>query len=187
MLLPPVAGCAAAEASSSPYYSHRWPGHPSTHPHPLLFCGNGSAAEPVNPHTPLRVSIHCRVFPGSASSPSKASPSSTALVLSARRGQRGQGMASIGRGLYVERLTAGSMAAARKCLLITRKIIIPPPDSGDPPDGPPYFAKKKRLPLTAGTHQLHLHMQGSASGQKKRFAPDCWDPPATSPHARKCV
>ena len=25
-----------------PYYSHRWPGHPSTHPHPLLFCGNGS-------------------------------------------------------------------------------------------------------------------------------------------------
>ena len=25
-----------------PYYSHRWPGHPSTHPHPLLFCGDGS-------------------------------------------------------------------------------------------------------------------------------------------------
>ena len=21
---------------------HRWPGHPSTHPHPLLFCGDGS-------------------------------------------------------------------------------------------------------------------------------------------------
>ena len=59
--------------------------------------------------------------------------------------------ASIGRGLYVERLTAGSTAAARKCLLITCKIIIPPPDSGDPPDGPPYFTKKT-------------------------FAPDCWDP-----------
>ena len=27
---------------SAPYYSHRWPGHPSTHPHPLLFCGDGS-------------------------------------------------------------------------------------------------------------------------------------------------
>ena len=79
---------------------------------------------------------------------------STALVLSARRGQRGQGTASIGHGLYVERLTAGSMAAARKCLLITRKIIIPPLDSGDPPDGPPYFVKKT-------------------------FPPDCWDPPAT--------
>ena len=25
-----------------PYYSYRLPGHPSTHPHPLLFCGDGS-------------------------------------------------------------------------------------------------------------------------------------------------
>ena len=152
------------------------------------------------------------------------SPLSTALVLSARRGQHGQGRASIGRGLYVERLTAGSTTAARKCLLITCKIIIPPPDSGDPPDGPPYFLthelhlrtqgsaseKKQFAPLTAGTHQLHLCMQGSASGQKNVspsllgptsyiFArkevrpkkndspPDCWDPPATSSHARKCL
>ena len=73
-----------------------------------------TAAEPVNPRTPLRAGFHCRVFPGSASSPSQASPSSTALVLSARRGQRGQGTTSIGRVLYVERLTAGSTAAARK-------------------------------------------------------------------------
>ena len=28
-----------------------------------------TAIKPVNPHTPLRVGIHCRVFPGSASSP----------------------------------------------------------------------------------------------------------------------
>ena len=62
----------------------------------------------------------------------------------------------------MERLTAGSMAAARKCLLITRKIMIPPPNSWDPSDGPLYFAKKK-------------------------FPPDCWDPPATSSHARKCL
>ena len=54
-----------------------------------------------------------------------------------------------------------STTAARKCLLITRKIIIPPPDSGDLPDGPLYYAKKT-------------------------FPPDCWDPPATSSHARKC-
>ena len=27
---------------SGPYYSHRWPGHPSTHPQPLLFCGDDS-------------------------------------------------------------------------------------------------------------------------------------------------
>ena len=150
----------------------------------------------MNPCTPLHVGIHCRVFPGSVSSPSEASPLSTALVLSARHGQRGQGTTSIGRGLYVERLTAGSTAAARKCLLITRKIIIPPPDSRDPLDGPPYFAKKtfppdcwdppatpsharkcvraKKItirPLTVGTHQLHLRMQGSASGQKNDFPP----------------
>ena len=86
-------------------------------------------------------------------------------------------------------------AAARKCLLITRKIIIPPADSRDPPDGPPYFvkkrfppdcwdppatsshakkcvrAKKQFTPLTAGTHQLHLRMQGSASGQKNNSPP----------------
>ena len=43
------------------------------------------------------------------------------------------------------RVSAGSMAAASKCLLITRKIMIPPTDSRDPLDGPPYFAKK-RLP-----------------------------------------
>src|SRR3954469_8893712 len=61
-------------------------------------------------------------------------------------------MASVGRGLYVERLTAGSTSAARKCLLITCKIIIPPPDSRDPPDGPPVFCEKNRFPLTVGTH-----------------------------------
>ena len=27
---------------NAPYYSHHWPGHPSTHPHPLLFCSDGS-------------------------------------------------------------------------------------------------------------------------------------------------
>src|SRR3954464_8665214 len=27
---------------TTPYYSHRWPGHPSTHPHPVLLCGDGS-------------------------------------------------------------------------------------------------------------------------------------------------
>ena len=49
----------------------------------------------------------------------------------------------------MKRLTAGSTAAKRKCLLITQKIMIPPPDSKDPPDGPPYFTKKCS-PLTAG-------------------------------------
>ena len=72
VLLPPVAGCDAAEASP-----------PRTTPIagqaiPLLThtpCYSAATAashrcEPVNPRTPLRVGIHCRVFPGSASSPS---------------------------------------------------------------------------------------------------------------------
>ena len=88
-------------------------------------------------------------------------------MLSARPGQRGQRPNSIGRILYVERLTAGSTAAARKCLLITWKIIIPPPNSGDPPDRPPVFCEKKRFPLTAGTHRT-----GHRISRKKR-SPRC--------------
>ena len=61
-------------------------------------------------------------------------------------GQCDQQPTSIGRVLYVERLTAGSTAAARKCLLITRKIISPPPDSRDPLDGPPVFHEKNVSP-----------------------------------------
>ena len=133
-----------------PYYSHRWPGHPST---PLTHTPCYSAeteashrsrmSEPSYSSTrghPLPHLPRLRVVPflGLAIV--------HRLVLSARRGQPGQGMASIGRGLYVERLTAGSTVAARKCLLITRKIMIPPPDSRDPPDGPPVFCKKNCFP-----------------------------------------
>ena len=53
-LLAPAAQTSADRASCSclpwpaamrrrphrPYYSHRWPGQPSTHPHPLLLCGD---------------------------------------------------------------------------------------------------------------------------------------------------
>src|SRR3954468_18463700 len=143
MLLPPVAGCAAAEASPPPTIPTAGQALRRRRPH--------TAAEPVNPRTPLRAhaGFHCRVFP--------CSPSSTALLLSARHGQRGQGTTSIGRGLYVERLIAGSTAAARKCLLITRKIMIPPPGSRDPPDGPPYFAKKTFPPDKLSIHTSRRH------------------------------
>ena len=96
-------------------------------------------------------------------------------------------MASIGRGLYVERLTAGSRAAARKCLLITRKIIIPPPDSGDPPDGPPYFPKKTFPPDYWDPPATPSHARKCVRAKKTIRPPDCWDPPATSSHARKCL
>ena len=122
---------------TAPYYSHRWPGHPSTHPHPLLFCGDGSltpqrtseASYSSTRGHPLPRLPRLRVVPFLG----LAIVQTTALVLSARRGQRCQGTTSIGRVLYVERLTAGSTAAARKCLLITRKIINTPPASWDPP------------------------------------------------------
>ena len=77
--------------------------------------------------------------------------------------QRDQGTASIGRGLYVERLTAGSMAAPKEMPPYYAQKMIPPPDSWDPPEGPLYFAKKTFPPLTCQTHQLYLRMQGSAS------------------------
>src|SRR3954466_1684923 len=98
-------------------------------------------------------------------------------------------MTSIGRGLYVERVTTGSTAAARKCLLITCKIIIPPPDSGDPPDGPLYFMKKTFPPWLLGPTSYTFARKEVRPGKKtKRFAPpDYWDPPATSSHARKCL
>ena len=110
------------------------------------------------------------------------------MVLSARRGQCGQRPTSIGRVLCVEMLTAGSTIAARKCLLITRKIIIPPPDSGDPPDGPLYFAKKTFPPDCWDPPATSSHARKCVRAKKKMIRPpDCWDPPATSSQPRKCL
>ena len=61
--------------------------------------------EPVKFPTPLRLRLHCRVFPIFGSFQSRASPSSIASLHSARRGQQTR---VIGRGLYVESLTAGT-------------------------------------------------------------------------------
>ena len=56
---------------TAPYYSHCWPGHSSTHPHLLLFFGDGSrTSKPSYSRTPLRVGNNCRVFPASVSFPS---------------------------------------------------------------------------------------------------------------------
>ena len=62
LLLPPVAGCATAEASPPPTIPTAGQALRGRQPH--------TAAERVNPHTPLHVGIHCRVFTGSATSPS---------------------------------------------------------------------------------------------------------------------
>lgn len=112
-LLPPPAASYAAVQSSPP---HRTPIAGLAIPLLTHTCcySLGTADEPVNPRTPLRVENNCVVFPGSVSFPSKASPSSTALVLSAWPGEHGQWTTSIGSGLYVDRLTTGSMAACKE-------------------------------------------------------------------------
>ena len=110
-----MAGCATTEASPSPTTPTAGQAIPLLTHTPCYSAATAAShrSEPMNPRTPLRVGIHCHVFPGSASSPSKASPSSTALVLSVRRGQRGQGTTSIGRVLYVDIMTAGSTTTSQ--------------------------------------------------------------------------
>ena len=39
---------------TAPYYSHRWLGHPSTHPHPLLFCSDNSRTGEPSYSSPCR-------------------------------------------------------------------------------------------------------------------------------------
>ena len=63
LLLPPVSGCVAPAGHAIPLYS-------PTPPVILRRRQPHTAAKAVNPHTPLRVGIHFRVFPGSASFPS---------------------------------------------------------------------------------------------------------------------
>ena len=97
---------------TAPPYSHRCPSHPSTHPHLLLFSGDGRrTSKPLYcpPHGKQLSSLPCLCgvpFLG------------LAVV---HRGQRGQGTTSIGRGLYMERLTAGSTPHQGSASLLHRK------------------------------------------------------------------
>ena len=123
---------------TAPPYSHRWPGHPSTHPHPST-----AVASPPPGHS----------LPGSRRRPSRWCSRSTLSTND-----------NIGRGMYMERLTVGTHMVhgrtqastlyyakkmnpphdswdppaiswhGRKCLLIKRKITIAPHDSWGPLD-----------------------------------------------------
>src|SRR4051812_3429891 len=122
-LLAPAAQSSAGRAACS---CLPWPAVLPRRPHhPLLFpplarpCGDGSRTSEPSYSSPRGLPLPR--LPRLPVVPFLGLASSTALVLSARHGQCGQGTTSIGRGLYVERLTVGSMAAARKCLLITQK------------------------------------------------------------------
>ena len=90
---------------TAPYYTHCWPGPAApAASHPSRTSGP-SYSSPCGLPLPRLPRLRVVPFLGP--------PSSTAVVLSARRGQRGQGTASLGRVLYVEGLTAGSTATAQ--------------------------------------------------------------------------
>ena len=88
-----------------------------------------TAAEPVNPRTPLRLGIHCRVFPGSASSPF------LGLVVVHRPGALGAAWSTWSRNDFHRTWTVREEA-----------------DMSDPPaifarkEVPPYYAQKMNTP-----------------------------------------
>mgnify|MGYP000975429220 FL=1 len=113
------------------------PGHPSNHPHILLFSGDVSLTpQPTSQRSfspqrghPLRWLRRLRVvlFLGPALVHRVCALGAARSTWSTNNSHR-------------KRLTVG--AHTGKCLLITRKIMIPPPDSWDPPEGSLYFTKK---------------------------------------------
>ena len=156
-----MAGCAAAEASPPPYYSHRWPGHPSTHPHPLLFCGDDSL-------TPQRTS-----------EPSYSSTRGHPLPrLPQLRVVPFLGLTVVHR--------PGALGTAWSTTDFHRKSTVRgEADSwvhGGCKEVPPYYAQNNY----SSTRQQGPTGRATIF-REKTFAPDCWDPPATSSHARKCV
>ena len=144
------------------------PGHPSNHPHILLFSDDISLTpQPTSQHSyspqhghPLRWLHRLRVilFLG--------------LTLVHRVCALGAARSTWStNNSHRKRLTVG--AHTGKCLLITRKIMITPPDSWDPLEGPLYFAKKY-------SPCCHLGPTISASllrTKKMNTPPASWDPP----------
>ena len=123
------------------------PGHPSNHPHILLFSGDVSLTpQPTSQRSfspqcghPLRWLrwLWVVLFLG--------------LALIHRVCALGAARSTWStNNIHRKRLIV--VAHIGKCLLITRKIMIPPPDSWDPPEGPLYFAKKTFPLLSARTH-----------------------------------
>ena len=56
LLPPPRSRLCCRAGLTAPPYSHRWPSHPSTHPHLLLFSGDDRrTSKPSYSRTPLRV------------------------------------------------------------------------------------------------------------------------------------
>ena len=149
---------------TAPYYSHRWPGHPSTHPHPLLFCGDGSltpqrTSEPSYSSTrghPLPRLPRLRVVPF------------LGLAVVHCPGALDAAWSTWSRNGFHRTWTVRAEA-----------------DSwvhGRSKEVPPYYVQNNY------SSTLQRGPIGRATVfREKTFAPDCWDPPATSSHARKCI
>ena len=144
------------------------PGHPSNHPHILLFSGDVSLTpqptsqrlfSPQHGH-PLRWLRRLRVvlFLGPALVHRVCALGAARSTWSTNNSHR-------------KRLTVG--AHTGKCLLIMRKIMIPPPNSWDPPEGSLYFTKKTFPPLSARTHRKCLLI----THKKMNTPPASWDSP----------
>ena len=169
-LLAPAAQTSAGGTAYSPL---PWlvvlpPGHPSNHPHILLFFGDVSLNPQPTSHRsfspqrghPLRWLRRLRVvlFLGPA------------LVHRVCALGTARSTSSTNNS-HQKRLTVG--AHIWKCLLILRKIMIPPPDSWDPPEGSLYVAKKTFPPLSARTHRKCLLI----THKKMNTPPASWDSP----------
>ena len=133
-LLPPPHGRLCCRVGlTAPPYSHRWPSHPSTHPHGHACCYCPARAdESVSPRTVVLPSAWetttesslapCRSLPRPRRRPPPwCSRRGLVNVVNDRHASEVD-CAWRGRQL-------GPRPHARKCLLITRKIMIPLPDS----------------------------------------------------------
>ena len=159
MLRPPVSSGVVLRSSAKRYPADGQAIPPLRTSYYSLPSVGQPAPEPVKFPTPLRLRLHCRVFNISGSFQSGASPSYITSVGSARHGQHTR---VIGRGLYVEILTAGTHEVhGRTQGKFSLLSCFLPPDSWDPPaissHGRKCFLvmqKKPFLPMTAGTRQI---------------------------------
>ena len=180
MLLPPVAGCDAVEASpppTTPTVGHAIPLLTHTH------CYSAATAVSHRSRTSEPSYSSRRGLPLSRLPRLPVVPFLGLAVLH-RRGALGAAWSMWSTIDFHRKSTVRGeadswvQAATRNCLLITRKIIIPPPDCRDPPDGPPYFAKKTCPALTGRTHQLSSHARKCLliTHKKMNTPPASWNP-----------
>ena len=132
-----------------PTLLHCWSGHSSTHPHLMLFSGDGSRTSKPSYSPPRGQPLpslpRLRVVP---------------FLGLARPGQRGQRTTSIGRGLYAQNNDSSTrQLGPTGRASVFREKNVPPADMSDPPAISSHARKcllithkKMNTPLLVGTH-----------------------------------